>query len=55
MEIAVQALPDGLAGWLAGPCNGLALGWLGQAGFVLRIGEAVVLVDPYLSDHLAEK
>ena len=50
------ALPeDGLSGWLSRPFAGAALAWLGQAGFVLRLGEAVVLIDPYLSDHLAEK
>ncbi|WP_428374322.1 MBL fold metallo-hydrolase [Lichenicoccus sp.] len=55
MRIDRQALPDGLAGWLAEPNEGVALAWLGQAGFVLRIGAAVVLVDPYLSDSLATK
>jgi L-ascorbate metabolism protein UlaG (beta-lactamase superfamily) len=29
--------------------------WLGQAGFLLEAGGARVLVDPYLSDTLAEK
>ena len=55
MKITTLPLPDGLAGWLATPGDGVALAWLGQAGFLLRIGEAVVLVDPYLSDHLAMK
>ncbi len=55
MKVTRLALPDGLAGLLAGPNLGIVLAWLGQAGFALRIGEAVVLVDPYLSDHLAEK
>ncbi len=59
MRIATRALPAGLAGWLGEPADsedgGLALAWLGQAGFLLRTGDAVVLVDPYLSDHLAEK
>ena len=49
------ALPRGLAGWLGEPIDGVGLAWLGQAGFVLRIGEAVVLIDPYLSDQLAAK
>ena len=48
-------LPHRLAAWLAQPIDGVGLAWLGQAGFVLRIGETVVLVDPYLSDHLAVK
>jgi L-ascorbate metabolism protein UlaG (beta-lactamase superfamily) len=29
--------------------------WLGQAGFVLPIGPHTVVIDPYLSDSLAEK
>ena len=58
MRIARDDLPGGLAAWLAQPepqDAGVALAWLGQAGFVLRIGAAVVLIDPYLSDHLAVK
>jgi L-ascorbate metabolism protein UlaG (beta-lactamase superfamily) len=48
-------LPHGMAAWLHEPHEGVSLAWLGQAGFVIRIGNAVVLVDPYLSDHLAIK
>ncbi len=55
MSITGLPLADGLAAWLAEPGEGIVLAWLGQAGFLLRIGEAVLLVDPYLSDHLAEK
>ena len=55
MTIAAAPLGGTLASWLAAPNEGVALAWLGQAGFVLRIGEAVVLVDPYLSDSLAAK
>jgi len=60
MEITTRPLPEGLAGWLAEPGDfgkpgSIGLAWLGQAGFVLRIGETVMLVDPYLSDHLAQK
>lgn len=29
--------------------------WLGQAGFILEIGDLVLLLDPYLSDSLAKK
>jgi L-ascorbate metabolism protein UlaG (beta-lactamase superfamily) len=32
-----------------------ALQWLGQAGFVLRMGPHTVVIDPYLSDTLATK
>ena len=40
---------------LAAPEPGLAIYWLGQAGFVLAWGEQRWLVDPYLSDALARK
>lgn len=33
----------------------IALAWLGQAGFLIRWGERTILVDPYLSDFLAQK
>ncbi|MGI4797076.1 MAG: MBL fold metallo-hydrolase, partial [Janthinobacterium lividum] len=47
---------DGLAGLLARPgTNGVEMAWLGQAGFLVRAVGQVVLVDPYLSDHLAQK
>lgn len=34
---------------------GLSLYWLGQAGFLLRSPGCTLLIDPYLSDSLAEK
>ncbi len=37
------------------PDETVGLAWLGQAGFALRHGELRVLMDPYLSDHLARK
>ncbi len=55
IAVTRQPLPDGLGAWLAEPIAGIGLAWLGQAGFVLRLGGTVVLVDPYLSDHLAVK
>ncbi|MGP3991964.1 MBL fold metallo-hydrolase [Streptomyces sp. 3N207] len=33
----------------------LTLWWLGQAGFALRHRDVLVLIDPYLSDTLADK
>jgi L-ascorbate metabolism protein UlaG (beta-lactamase superfamily) len=33
----------------------VALWWLGQAGFALRYGRRALLIDPYLSNSLAEK
>lgn len=38
--------------WGAGE---VGLWWLGQAGFALRHAGTLVLIDPYLSDSLAEK
>ncbi len=57
MRIKQAPLPaDGLAGLLARPGTaGMELAWLGQAGFLLRIAGRVVLIDPYLSDHLVAK
>lgn len=55
MTITLVAMTDGLADWLGRPNDGVALAWLGQAGFVLRIGASVILIDPYLSDSLAVK
>jgi L-ascorbate metabolism protein UlaG (beta-lactamase superfamily) len=35
--------------------SGIVLYWLGQAGFIIQTGARRVLIDPYLSDTLAEK
>ena len=35
--------------------NHVRLFWLGQAGFVLRYRNTLIVIDPYLSDYLAEK
>ncbi|MBB3319996.1 MULTISPECIES: MBL fold metallo-hydrolase [unclassified Rhizobium] len=37
------------------PAKGLRLYWLGQAGFVIDIDGRRLVIDPYLSDTLAEK
>ena len=37
------------------PAGAVGLAWLGQAGFLLRHAGRRLLVDPYLSDHLARK
>lgn len=34
---------------------GISLWWLGQAGFALQAGRFRLLIDPYLSDSLADK
>lgn len=49
-----------LAQWLAEPANAPATGevllyWLGQAGFVIECEGLRMLIDPYLSDSLAQK
>lgn len=37
-------------------CRGrLGIAWLGQAGFLLRCDDRVIVIDPYLSDSLARK
>lgn len=35
--------------------RGVEIFWLGQAGFILRSAEHCLVIDPYLSDSLAEK
>ncbi len=57
MRIEQIPLPaDGLAGLLArASTREVEMAWLGQAGFVVRACGRVVLIDPYLSDHLARK
>lgn len=37
------------------PADAVALAWLGQAGFAVQAGGRRLLIDPYLSDHLARK
>jgi L-ascorbate metabolism protein UlaG (beta-lactamase superfamily) len=46
------ALADDLA---ASAQAGVAFWWLGQAGFAFRSGNLRLMIDPYLSDSLAEK
>ena len=35
--------------------HNVALWWLGQAGFAVKYGKMLLLIDPYLSDFLAKK
>jgi L-ascorbate metabolism protein UlaG (beta-lactamase superfamily) len=44
-----------LAARLTAPGVGSSLYWLGQAGFLIRGGGLTLIIDPYLSDSLAEK
>ena len=56
MALEVVAFAGPLAGKLADrPQAGLSLYWLGQAGFLLDSGRHRLLIDPYLSDSLAQK
>ncbi len=57
LQLQPRRLARPLAEELAVPAatGTLNLFWLGQAGFALRTPEELLLVDPYLSDALAEK
>lgn len=56
MRLSRFLLPDeSLLSLLDRAPQGIELAWLGQAGFLLRSRDRVVLIDPYLSDHLARK
>lgn len=54
---ALSVHTGGVRAFLAAPlaAGAVAIAWLGQAGFALRLGGRLVLIDPYLSDHLAQK
>lgn len=57
VEIVEQLFEEPLAQRLRRerPRGAVLLHWLGQAGFVVTAGPHRVLIDPYLSDSLAEK
>ena len=50
-----ESLRGSVADALKRPHWGTSLIWLGQAGFLLRADDEIVLIDPYLSDSLAAK
>jgi L-ascorbate metabolism protein UlaG (beta-lactamase superfamily) len=55
-DLVVHPLEGTLAEALAGgPSEALRLYWLGQAGFVVDVAGRRLVIDPYLSDSLAEK
>jgi L-ascorbate metabolism protein UlaG (beta-lactamase superfamily) len=55
-ELTAHSFAGTLAAQLARPAGvAPALYWLGQAGFVLDAGGYRLVIDPYLSDSLAEK
>src|SRR5439155_813953 len=37
------------------PASALHLWWLGQSGFLVKLDDRYLLLDPYLSDSLTEK
>jgi len=57
IQIEVKPIGKDLAEAIAkaGNQNELRFWWLGQAGFAFRFQETLILIDPYLSDSLAEK
>ncbi len=55
MTIGTWTRPEPLATALRAPHRGVSLFWLGQAGFLVRHDDRVILIDPYLSDSLAAK
>ncbi len=56
MTLTVSPLKAPLAAYLAQPPQAaIRLFWLGQAGFVIEGGGRRLVIDPYLSDSLAQK
>ena len=58
VDVALEPLGGTLAAALARPPprdGAVRAYWLGQAGFVLVHGGDRIVIDPYLSDHLAKK
>ena len=53
----VTATPGNTSDWWNGtePERALACMWIGQAGFLIRVGDLRIVIDPYLSDSLAQK
>jgi L-ascorbate metabolism protein UlaG (beta-lactamase superfamily) len=54
-QLAARARPAAKPFTPAPPTGGVALNWLGQAGFVIEGAGLRLLIDPYLSDSLARK
>jgi L-ascorbate metabolism protein UlaG (beta-lactamase superfamily) len=59
-SLHVETFSTSLRERLLDPCSASQAGevrlyWLGQAGFVIEFGGFRMLIDPYLSDSLAEK
>ena len=37
------------------PLNEIQIAWIGQAGFIFKYGNKLLILDPYLSDYLSKK
>ena len=57
VNLTIQCLTSSMAANFAAIGSGcdVTLWWLGQAGFAIRAGGSRILIDPYLSDSLAQK
>jgi len=57
LNLSERRFEGTLAQWLtaAESSMGVTLYWLGQAGFIIQAGARRLMIDPYLSDTLAEK
>jgi L-ascorbate metabolism protein UlaG (beta-lactamase superfamily) len=55
VRLFAQSFSGALADVLTHPAENLEWYWLGQAGFLLRGPNYTWLIDPYLSDRLADK
>jgi L-ascorbate metabolism protein UlaG (beta-lactamase superfamily) len=53
--VNVTRFGGSLADALRNPIEQLELYWLGQSGFLLRTRKVTCIIDPYLSNHLADK
>ena len=53
--VNVTRFGGSLADALRNPIEQLELYWLGQSGFLLRTRKVTWIIDPYLSNHLADK
>jgi L-ascorbate metabolism protein UlaG (beta-lactamase superfamily) len=56
-DVRMSRLPGGLRAMWNAPIgsDGVAVAWLGQAGFAIRTGDLSIMIDPYLSDSLEAK
>ena len=55
MQIITEHISSTLQDSLKQPEQGFYFYWLGQSGFAFKILNTIILIDPYLSDSLAEK